>query len=272
MDPNRCMRHTNRDFLLPICALVIASGPLLGETVMQVRDGHPIVEGVYVNGHGPYRFLVDTGTNVNLIETKLARSIGLVASFRTELASSTSIVVVPGCDGIEVALDSVKADAQKFLFSGLEAPRKRWADIQGVLGQWFLAGFDYTLDLRGKRMEFGKQDRNGTRTRSTTINGRMAVSTSLGDLVLDSGTDRLVLFGVQADMGSAFKGELRTVTGSRQIGTVFTKPLVIEGRKVWCGDAVAIPNRPEPGVDGLLPLGLFKTVYVCNSEGYVVFE
>lgn len=34
----------------------------------------------------------------------------------------------------------------------------------------------------------------------------------------------------------------------------------------------AFRYRPEAGVDGLLPLGLFKTVYVCNSEGYVVFE
>jgi hypothetical protein len=25
-------------------------------------------------------------------------------------------------------------------------------------------------------------------------------------------------------------------------------------------------------VDGLLPLSLFKAIYFCNSEGYVVFE
>jgi hypothetical protein len=35
---------------------------------------------------------------------------------------------------------------------------------------------------------------------------------------------------------------------------------------------VAIPNRSEPGVDGLMPLSSFKTIYECNSEGYVVFE
>lgn len=239
---------------------------------MQVRDGHPIVDGVYVNGHGPYRFLVDTGTNVNLIETNLAESIGLRATFRTELAASTGVTTVPGGDGIELVLDGGKAAEQKFLFLGLEAIHHRWPDVQGVLGQGFLSRIDYMLDLRGKRLVFGKQDPTGTRVRFSRINGRLSFSTSLGDLVLDSGADRLVLFGVQPDIGSAIRGELRTLAGSQQIGTVFNKPLIIEGRRIWRGDALALPNRTEPGVDGLLPLSLFKAVYVCNSEGYVVFE
>jgi hypothetical protein len=105
-----------------------------------------------------------------------------------------------------------------------------------------------------------------------TIKGRPVVSTGLGNLVLASGADRLILFGVKPDTGPAMKSELRTVAGSQQIGMVFDKSLSIEGRRVWRGDAVALPSRGEPGVDGLLPLRVFKAVYVCNSEGYVVFE
>jgi hypothetical protein len=238
---------------------------------MQVRGGRPIVDGVYVNGHGPYRFLVDTGTNVNLIDMNLARSIGLKATFQTKLTSSTGMTVVTGGDGIEVLLDSAKADAQEFLFLPPESIRDRWPDIRGVLGQWFLSRFDYTLDLRGKRLEFGKQDRNGTRTRFEMVNAEPVVSTSLGNLVLDSGAGQLVLFGVRPDTGYGLKGELRTATGSQQIGMVSGKPLIIEGRKISRGDAVAIPNR-TPGVDGLLPISLFKAIYFCNSEGYVVFD
>jgi hypothetical protein len=33
---------------------------------------------------------------------------------------------------------------------------------------------------------------------------------------------------------------------------MLSKPLTIEGRKIRHGDAVAIPNRKEPGVDGRL--------------------
>jgi hypothetical protein len=104
------------------------------------------------------------------------------------------------------------------------------------------------------------------------VNGRLAVSTSLGDLILDSGASRLVLFGVEPDIGLGGKREWRTVAGSQEVGVISIKPLVIEGRTIWRGEAVAITNRSEPGVDGLLPLSLFKTIYVCNSEDYVVFE
>ena len=36
---------------------------------------------------------------------------------------------------------------------------------------------------------------------------------------------------------------------------------------------MTMPSRTgKPGVAGLLPLGLFKVTYVCNSEGYVILE
>jgi hypothetical protein len=225
------------------------------------------VDGVYVNGHGPYRFLIDTGTSVNLIDISLARTIGMNATFLDDLATPSGATVLPGSDGHEVALGSVKAGGQKFLFSG--TVHQLLPDVQGVLGQWFLSGFDYLLDLRGKRLEFGKQNIGGRRAQLRMLNGRTAVSTSLGDLVLDSGAARVTLFGV--DPGRRRKGYLQTVGGSQTVGMVFSR-LVVEGRNIWRGDAVAIPAQAEPGVAGLLPLRLFRTIYVCNSEGYVILE
>ncbi|HEV3329629.1 MAG TPA: retropepsin-like aspartic protease [Bryobacteraceae bacterium] len=229
------------------------------------------MDGVYVNGHGPYRFLVDTGTNVNLIETGLARKIGMNATFKVDFASAAGKTQMSGSDDNEVTLDPAKADAQKFFFSGLESIHNLNPDVQGVLGQWFLSRFDYSIDLRGKRLEFGKQERNGTRVKFAMLNGRMLVPSSLGNLVLDSGASRLVLFGVESDGGVDNRGRVRTLTGSQAIGTASRK-LVIEARNIWRGDAVTMQSRTEPGVAGLLPLGLFKVTYVCNSEGYVIFE
>jgi hypothetical protein len=265
------MQHTILKIKMLICLFIIATCPLLAEVKMQVSGGRPIVNGVYVNGHGPYRFLVDTGTNVNFIEANLARSIGLKTTFRTPLTSSTGATSVSGGDGIEVLLDLARSEGQRFLFLPLETIHDFTPDIQGVLGQEFLSRFDYTLDLRGNRLEFGKQHRNGTRVRFRMINAEPVVSTSLGDLILDSGARQLVLFGVQPDSGYGLAGELRTATGSQRAGLVSGKPLVIDGRKISRGDAMTIPNR-TPGVDGLLPLSLFKAIYFCNSQGYVVFE
>jgi hypothetical protein len=189
-----------------------------------------------------------------------------------DLASAGGKTSVLQSDENQVVLDTARAEGQRFLFAPLEAVRNFSPDIRGVLGQWFLSQFDYTLDLRGKRLEFLKQDLGGTRVPVRMVNGRLALSTSLGEMILDSGAARSVLFGVQPDRGLGVAREFQTITGSQQIGVVSVKALVIEGRTIWRGDAVAIPNRPEPGVDGLMPIRLFKTVYVCNSEGYVVFK
>jgi hypothetical protein len=64
---------------------------------------------------------------------------------------------------------------------------------------------------------------------------------------------------------------VRTVTGSQAAGKV-SKSLTVEGRTFWRSDAVAMPGSGEHGVAGLLPLGMFKSIYVCNSEGFIVFE
>jgi hypothetical protein len=257
-----------------IWTLIIFAGPSFGISFsslkLQVRDGRPIVDGVYVNGHGPYRFLVDTGSNVNLIEAGLARKAAISATFRIDLASAAGKTPMEGSDGNEIALDSVKATGQRFLFSGLDAIHNSSPDVQGVLGEWFLSQFDYALDLRGKRLEFGRRGQDGARIPFRMINARPVISTNLGDLALDSGEGRLMLFGVQPDEVSGYL--LHTVAGSQFAGKVFGRSLIVDGRRIWNGDAIALPNRPEPGVDGLLPLGLFKSVYVCNSEGYVVLE
>ena len=193
------------------------------------------------------------------------------AAFQVDLATATGKTPSAGSDGNEVVVDSAKADGQKFLFSELESIHTRFPDVQGVLGQWFLSRFDYMLDLRGQRLEFGKQDRNGTRARFTMLNGRPAISTNLGDLVLDSGAALLVLFGVEPYAGYAREVSMRTLTGS-QVAGLAPRTLIVEGRTIWHGDAVAIPNRPEPAVYGLMPLSLFKQVYFCNSENYVILQ
>lgn len=228
-----------------------------------------MVDNVFVNGHGPYRFIVDTGTNVNLIDSALARAIDMKAAFRVELISAVGASALPGSDTNEISLGSVHADKQQFLFTDLREMRQNFPEVKGVLGQLFLGRFDYRIDLRGKRLQFGTQNPTGKRTTFTVRSGRTSVTTSLGDLVLDSGTDRLVLFGVEPgrDSGDYYK----SVTGSRFVGTVSSN-LAIEGRSLWHGDAVALPNRAEPGVAGLMPVSLFRAVYVSNSEGFVVFE
>ena len=62
-----------------------------------------------------------------------------------------------------------------------------------------------------------------------------------------------------------------TMSGTALVGMVFSR-LVIGGRTLWRGDAVAVLRAAEAGAARLLPVGLFKSVYVCNSEHYLVLN
>jgi predicted aspartyl protease len=253
-----------------ICSLILAASPLAGGMKLQLVDGRPVLSAVYVNGNGPYRFLVDTGATLNHIDQKLAESIGLRPTFRTELRSSAGATTVTGVEGIAVTLDSVRVDGQAFLFGGMEALHRLSSDIQGVLGQAFLSRFDYLLDFRGKRMEFGgfEAGPTGIRAQFQNVEGRPVVSTSLGSMVLDSGTRWVTLFGVLTG-GDLL--QMITMTGSVQVGEVAAH-LAIDGHFLWRGKAVTVPQKSEGSAAGLLPVSLFKSVYVCNSGGYVILN
>jgi len=255
---------------LTLLAGFLLAIPACAAVKLESIGGRLVVEGVYVNGHGPYTFLLDTGTTANHLEPKLAKSIGLKPTFRSELVSSTGVTYALGAEGIEVGLDTVHAQGQRFLFAGIDVIREAVPRVQGVLGEAFLSHFDYLLDLRGKRIEFGKREPDSAAVRASlrVAEDRPIVSTSLGALVLDSGTRWVTLFGVEAARATH---EMTTMTGSLRTGTVFRK-LRIGGRTFWSGEAVAVPQSAEGGTEGLLPVSLFKAVYFCNSEGYASFE
>jgi predicted aspartyl protease len=237
---------------------------------LQVRSGRPVVEGVYVNGHGPYRFLIDTGATLNVIDAKIAASIDMPMTFSTQLTSSSGVTTAHGCESADIHVGSATATAQPFLFSGADALREISPGIQGVLGEAFLSGFDYLLDLRGGRLTFGSaaQVSQGTRISFRLSNGRPVVSTSLGSLVLDTGAATMIRFRVS---GSQNTSVMVTATGRSLAGSV-DSTLRIGGHQFWGGDAVALPTSPETDVDGLMAVSPFRSIYVSNSEGYVVLQ
>ena len=87
-------------------------------------------------------------------------------------------------------------------------------------------------------------------------------------MVIDSGANRLVRFGIE---GAVPTHHLITARGSVNVGTV-ASTLLLHGRTFWRGRAIALPRPEKSRVAGLLPASVFKTVYVCNSARYVVVD
>jgi len=254
--------------LLAGCPRLVAAAD--GGVKLQLRAGRPVVEGVYINGHGPFRFLVDTGATLNHLDPGLSWAADVSITFHTPLVSSTGTTPASGSEGNEIRLGPVTADGQTFLFGGIDALHQISPDLHGVLGQAFLSRFDYLLDLKSGRLEFGPAVARPTGTRAAfthRADGRAVVSTSLGRLVLDSGAHAMIRFRVPM----TGTHHMVTAAGTALVGTI-PSTLVIGGRLLWRGEAVALADSPETDADGLLPLSAFRSVYFNNSEGYVVID
>jgi hypothetical protein len=162
-----------------------------------------------------------------------------------------------------------EASNQEFLFTNLDALRNLSPDLHGILGQEFLAHFDYTLDFHDRRLTFGSAPVAGAHMPVRLVDGRMALSTSLGELVLDSGTDSLILFRSSAHPATrkllAASGKTTKVSMERM------SELRIGGRAYHLAKA-AVELQSGAHEAGLLPASLFRALFISNSEGYVVVD
>lgn len=236
---------------------------------LHMMMGRPVVEGVFLNGQGPLRFLLDTGAQSNQVEASIARKLGLTPTFQTKMDTVSGTIHVAGGRIAEVSLGSARASNQEFLFTAMDGVHALSAQIQGVLGQEFLARFDYLIDFANHRVVFGAGvPEAGRRVDFERIDGRPAIETSEGKLVLDSGTDTAILFRASS---SEPNSRLRTATGPASVSTVHRLSVRIAGREYHPANAASIP-RASLGEDGELPASLFHAIFFSNSGRYAILD
>jgi hypothetical protein len=237
---------------------------------LKIVNGSPVVDDVYLNGQGPYRFLVDTGAETNLLETKLARKLGIEATFQTKLITAAGTSAAEGTKVGRVSLGPAEAADQPFLFTGLDGVHASAPEIRGILGQPFLAHFDYTLDFEHRELVFGNVPRAGTQIPFRRIRNRMAIATSEGDLLVDSGIGTLFLF--RASPGAGRPAAIRASSGLTSSISIDRAPDLRIGGQVYHPASAAFEARDTTLGNGLLPASLFHALFVCNSAGYVVID
>jgi hypothetical protein len=236
---------------------------------LEILEGRPVVDGVYLNGQGPYRFLLDTGGQRNQLESGLARELGLSAALRVDLYTPSGPSRVQGGTVSKVALGPVDAEDQAFLFTSFEGVHALSPEIRGILGQEFLSHFDYTLDFKHHLLTFGDPPAPGEHIAVSLIYGRMAVPTSEGELVLDSGAQMLFLYRKSLRPANA---QVTSSTG------LLVKVRVEDAPELRIGDRKYHPMQAEfqevadAAEAGLLPASLFHAIFVSNSGGYVVLD
>jgi len=258
-------------------ATLAVSALLGGDAVrLEVKGPYLLATNIYVNGRGPFRFLLDTGAQSSMVSKELAHQLRLEPSARVEHVTSagTRIALTTLIDS--VALGSASARSVEALIGQMAAVHQFDRSLDGVLGQSFLAKFNYLLDNKAARFVPDPPHRymRGDAVPFQRSDGRMAlmVQTVGMDrrLVLDSGTSSMVLFG--ASQFQAANAVITTNAGDAhaavslqraRIGNWLSKPI-----------QTAVLHRSDPGqlTDGLLPTGASDALYVNNDSGYVVIN
>lgn len=261
--------------------------PSMAVTFESRRAGEIIVP-VFIGSDGPFRFLLDTGSSHSSVTTDLARRVGAIAVAQTPVATATGIEMRPIVRLTSLKIGPVSMDG--ILATGLpsQAVAALGPEVDGVVGQDFLSGFDYTLDYRRSRVVWGEDGASSAAVRLTleASEGRVLVQLPQDDgcrcrlrFVPDSGTDGLVLFDAGHGLPLAVtrgrgRFSVQSLNGSAAAEMVTLHRLQI-GRTSLRGHPAALVKIEDGGPDrgdGLLPLHLFSRVYFNNRDRYVRIE
>ena len=267
-----------------------------------VRDALIVIP-VRINQAGPFDFMVDTGSQVTVIDPSLASELNLKAQGRVGLVS-----VVNFAQASATVLDTLEADSHVIekspaIVQDLRPIQAADPHIRGVLGESFLAHFDLFVDyghkllcldetsamrdsVRGERISFIRPQHPED---ELPFLERLVVSVRLSGtgkqpilLQLDSGSDGPILYPgsdqpeVQALVQSATLQGANTTDAQRAFAVLPTQTMQI-GNRILTHVSLVTPvavakNLPPQREDGLLPTVLFQRVLISGRGHFVVFD
>jgi predicted aspartyl protease len=279
------------------CCLLIATALAVISTVglhgaasftpFTVDAGGAVVIPVRINGHGPYKVIVDTGSSRSAVNSKLAAETGAPVVARTAVVS-----IGQETNRLVVRLDRVEAGPAArsgILASVIPDPDLKTVapGVDGVLGQDFLAAFDYTIDYRQRTLSWeagpalSRSADHRFKLRPEEGRYLVEIPQEAGrhraiQLVPDSGASVLVLYERDGQLPlSIGRGrrplDVTGLSGGRHAVLSTLPELRIGGLVLRDAPVVVLTGCDDvPGADGLLPLSLFDRVTFLAGQGVIV--
>ncbi len=254
--------------------------------------GFAVIIPVVVNGHGPYDFMLDTGTTIMVVDIELGRELalepqaqGTVTTLTQQL--SASIAVARRVDFGPMTEQNVEVMVREL--SGL---RKIAPTVRGVLGQNALNHSDFLLDYQHKQLQF---DTDGELTRSLAGHhiplrrnaaadnpryGNLVVHGSVADgvvhpmdFLLDSGAASPVIFDSFERETIGYPEAFVADTAGRQSPAgVRDLQFMLDGKSREMPTQVVVFKGVDRNIGGLLPTRMFTRIYISNHGGFAIFE
>jgi hypothetical protein len=262
-----------------------------------------IVIPVRINQVGPFDFMVDTGSQVTVVDSSLAseldlKSQGTVGLVMVASYVHSSITVLDTLEADSKVVEKTPAVVQDLRQIQAADPR-----IRGVLGESFLSHFDLLVDygyklfcldetnamrdrVGGERIHFVPPQRPEDELPSME---RLVISVHLSGggtkpilLQLDSGCDGAMLYPgseqseVQALVHAAILRGGNATPAQRVFAVVPKQNMQIGNHTLsnisFVTPVVVAKNYPRQHEDGLLPTMLFQRVFISGGGRYAVFN
>jgi predicted aspartyl protease len=260
-------------------ALVLLPAAASASTEFALGGGGAVVVPVFVDGHGPLRFRLDTGAAGTAVTAQVAEAAGLRAVERT-------VVVTPLGEETRAAVRIGRLRAGDAAAEGLLATVVPALPdgAAGILGQDFLSRFDLTIDYRRRRISWDGSAADGVRVPLHAHEGIYLVDLvqrgTAARFVPDTGASALVVFEgahgprLRSD-GRTASAEVVSASGRRaRVETGRLRGLSIGGLALGEQVAAFVPrdDAHAGGGDGLLPLHQFQSVTFAGRDGYLVIR
>jgi len=271
-------------------------------TSLHFRPGHgsQIIAPVMINHSGPYDFLVDTGTQVTIVDSGLAASLQLNSDGVAQLVGIGFHEQAGFARTVSLELGSEEVAGLRVVVQGFQS---QLADlrIRGILGGDFLSRFDLLIDnahqvlcldhgddlrseFRSSHVDLEKLPRQSDDpaiSRSPVIAARLSGLSATQHLLLDSGATVSLLYGggTQLAAGPAGSAALQG-TGAGGGTRNFTALPAQDMRVGSCNSSRITFVAQREGradirpiaADGVLSTGIFRRVFISYSAHFAVVE
>ena len=301
---------TNLKWLTSFVLSTIMVSPLMSETHCPGRaaslpfrlvNRYQMIVGVSINHSGPYDFLLDTGTQISMVDNTLAQELHLVTRGAALVAGAGFQSPATYARIAEIEAGGREIRDQEFVMYDLHRLLAAHLEVRGILAEDFLQHFDVLIDNANRMLcldDTGEMRLHikgphipllisPEMTGSTALPISLIISVRVSDgmgpvrLKLDSGTNSAFLYNASRFLAiGLFKGA--SLHGSGADGTVRTYS-ALPPQNVMIG-SLELPGiifltltgtQKNPGTsdfDGLLSMGFFRRAFICHAEHYAVLE
>jgi hypothetical protein len=239
-------------------------------------------------GEGPFDFVLDTGADTSIVDRSIAAKLSLLPLDQVEQTTLAGVETLRRGSIPILSMGPAQAKHVTVLVQDLSEIHKLDPQLEGIAGQNFLSHFNYLIDYRNHVLRIEQaaeiqQSLEGDRVAIESVENRMLIDSEGQSrnrakmlLLLDSGVNSLVLLHSASralDISAQESGLETTSAGQVRLAVGRVRTLRV-GSQEFHDIPVALPaiGPAEHIGDGLLPMALFRAVYVNNRDGFVIFN